>query len=42
LPVVVDLMAAPGKDWELITAVEKIMELSGRPTAVKTGKRMFV
>ncbi|KAK3303694.1 amidase signature domain-containing protein [Chaetomium strumarium] len=33
LPVVVDLMAAPDKDW-LMTAVEKIMKLSGRPTAV--------
>lgn len=42
LPVVANLVAAPGKDWELMAAVERIMALSGRPTVVKTGKRMFV
>ncbi|KAK4237949.1 hypothetical protein C8A03DRAFT_44235 [Achaetomium macrosporum] len=41
LPVVADLMAAPGKDLELMTAVEKILALSGRPTVLKTWKRMF-
>lgn len=41
LPVVVDLVAAPGKDWELLDAVEKIMAGSGRPSVVRTGKRMF-
>ncbi|AEO67441.1 uncharacterized protein THITE_2049603 [Thermothielavioides terrestris NRRL 8126] len=41
LPVVVNFVAAPGRDWELIAAVEKIMALSARPTVVRTGKRMF-
>lgn len=41
LPVVANLVATPGKDWELMAAVERIMALSGRPTVVRTGKRMF-
>jgi len=41
LPVVADLIAAPGNDWQLIAAVERVLTLSGRPTTVKTGKRMF-
>jgi len=41
LPVVADLVAAPGNDWQLIAAVERVLTLSGRPTTVKTGKRMF-
>ena len=42
LPVVANLMAAPGQDWELVAAVETVLGLSGRPTVVRTGKRMFV
>ncbi len=41
LPVVVDLVAAPGSDWELVAAVERVLRLSGRPSVVRTGKRMF-
>lgn len=41
LPVVVDIMGAPLKDWELFQAVERTMEFSGRPTSVTTGSRIF-
>ncbi len=41
LPVVVGLVGAPGSDWELVAAVERIVTLSGRLSVVRTGKRMF-
>lgn len=41
LPVVVDVVAAPGRDFELLDAVDEIMAQSGRPTVVATGSRMF-
>jgi len=41
LPVMVNLAAAPGEDWALLEAVRQILVLSGRPTEVKTGYRMF-
>ncbi|KAJ3541338.1 hypothetical protein NM208_g4657 [Fusarium decemcellulare] len=41
LPVVVNLVGAPGRDFQLLQAVENIMEVSSRPTVVSTGPRMF-
>ncbi|KAK3353735.1 amidase signature domain-containing protein [Lasiosphaeria hispida] len=41
LPVVVNIMGAPGTDYDLLEAVEKIMAASSRPTTVVTGSRMF-
>ena len=42
LPVAVSLMGVKGSDIELLELVAKCLEGSGRPTAVRTGKRMFV
>ncbi|KAK3939440.1 amidase signature domain protein [Diplogelasinospora grovesii] len=41
LPVVVNVLGAPGSDMALLGAVEKVMRSSGRPMAVTTGSRMF-
>ncbi|KAK4189695.1 amidase signature enzyme [Podospora australis] len=41
LPVVANLVAAPGKDHELLRVVETILSKSGRPTVVAMGSRMF-
>ncbi len=41
LPVVLDLVAAPGMDWELLGAVERVMVATGRRVGVRTGRRMF-
>ncbi|KXG50077.1 Amidase [Penicillium griseofulvum] len=41
LPVVIDITGAPTKDQELLQAIEKIMDVSGRPTTVTTGLRVF-
>ncbi|KAF9767633.1 hypothetical protein IL306_015180 [Fusarium sp. DS 682] len=41
LPVVANLVAAPGRDHELLEAVETILGRSGRPKLVSTGSRMF-
>ncbi|KAK3901760.1 amidase signature domain-containing protein [Staphylotrichum tortipilum] len=35
MSVVVDLVAVPRRDWELVEAVERVMMLSGRPVGVK-------
>ena len=41
LPVVVDVVGAPGSDLRLLGAVETVMMRSKRPTIVETGARMF-
>lgn len=41
LPMVVNLVAAPGRDHELLGAVEAILESSKRPKKVCTGSMMF-
>ncbi|KAF5600679.1 amidase signature domain-containing protein [Fusarium pseudoanthophilum] len=41
LPVVANLVAAPGRDHELLDAVEVILERSKRPKVVSTGSRIF-
>lgn len=41
LPVVIDVMGAANKDLELLQAIEKVMDVSGRPTTVTTGTRIF-
>ncbi len=41
LPVVVDILGAPGADLGLLRAAEKVMALSGRSTTVATGPRIF-
>lgn len=41
LPVMVDVMGAPGKDYELLEAVEMVMRRSGRVMEVAAGERMF-
>ncbi|KAI1360437.1 hypothetical protein F5Y08DRAFT_47522 [Xylaria arbuscula] len=41
LPVVANIVGAPGTDFQLLEVVEKVMKLSGRPTTVSTGSRMF-
>ncbi|KAF5542031.1 amidase signature domain-containing protein [Fusarium phyllophilum] len=42
LPVVANLVAAPGRDHQLLEAVEAILESSKRPKEVCTGSRIFV
>lgn len=41
LPVVANLIAAPGRDHELLGAVDTILERSGRSKMVSTGPRIF-
>ncbi|KAF4993212.1 hypothetical protein FDECE_13490 [Fusarium decemcellulare] len=41
LPVVVNLVGAPGQDFQLVEGVETILERSRRPKTVETGPRMF-
>ncbi|KAF4469742.1 Amidase signature domain [Fusarium albosuccineum] len=41
LPVVVNLVGAPGQDFQLVEGVETILEQSRRPKAVITGPRIF-
>ncbi|KAF5009685.1 hypothetical protein FDECE_4131 [Fusarium decemcellulare] len=41
LPVVVNLVGAPEHDFQLLQAVETIMEKSSRPKVVSTGPRIF-
>ncbi|KAK4213201.1 amidase signature domain protein [Rhypophila decipiens] len=41
LPVVVDLVGAPGSDLRLLEAVERLMREAGREMLVSTGTRMF-
>lgn len=41
LPVVVNVVGVPGRDWELLGAVEKVLENSVRPSTVVTGSRIF-
>ncbi|KAF5565565.1 amidase signature domain-containing protein [Fusarium napiforme] len=41
LPVVANFVAAPGRDHELLEAVEVIQERSKRPKVVSTGSRIF-
>lgn len=41
LPVLVNVVGAPGTDLSLLEAVEKVMKFSKRPLSVRTGKRMF-
>lgn len=41
LPVVANVVGAPGTDFQLLQAVEKVLKLAKRPTSVATGSRMF-
>ncbi|KAH7303477.1 amidase signature domain-containing protein [Stachybotrys elegans] len=41
LPVVVNIVGAPTTDFQLLQAIKQILELSNRPTSVRTGSRMF-
>ncbi|KAK3391373.1 amidase signature domain-containing protein [Sordaria brevicollis] len=41
LPVVVDVMGRPGRDWQLLDAIGKVMKGSGRVMKVEVGRRMF-
>ncbi|KAK3948898.1 hypothetical protein QBC32DRAFT_327396 [Pseudoneurospora amorphoporcata] len=41
LPVVANVVGAPGRDWDLLRAVGKVLKLSGRPLDVATGSRIF-
>ncbi|KAI1327018.1 amidase signature enzyme [Xylariaceae sp. FL0255] len=41
LPVVINVVGAPGADFQLLEAVNHVMKLSGRPISVSTGSRMF-
>lgn len=42
LPVVANLVAAPGRDNELLEAVDTVLERSGRSKVVSTGSRIFI
>ncbi|QGI81315.1 hypothetical protein CEK25_008044 [Fusarium fujikuroi] len=41
LPVVANIVAAPGRDHEFLEAVDAILERSGRSNVVSTGSRIF-
>lgn len=41
LPVVANVVGAPGTDLQLLQAVEKVLKLAERPTSVSIGSRMF-
>ncbi|KAI0483539.1 amidase signature domain-containing protein, partial [Xylaria cf. heliscus] len=41
LPVVANVVGAPGTDFQLLEVIEKVMKLSDRPTTVAVGSRMF-
>ncbi|OIW32128.1 amidase signature enzyme [Coniochaeta ligniaria NRRL 30616] len=41
LPVVANVVGAPGTDFQLLQAVENVLKLAKRPTSVATGPRMF-
>ena len=41
LPVVIDIVGLPDSDLRLIDVISGCLELSGRPTAVETGSRIF-
>ncbi|KAK3935820.1 amidase signature domain-containing protein [Diplogelasinospora grovesii] len=42
LPIVVSVLGKPGSDMALINAMKTVLQKSGRPCEVKTGRRMFV
>ncbi|KAM5457753.1 hypothetical protein McanCB49686_002738 [Microsporum canis] len=41
LPVVISILGKPGFDMALINTMKNVLESSGRPCEVKTGRRMF-
>lgn len=41
LPVVIDIAGLPDSDFRLIDVISGCLEMSGRPTAVETGSRIF-
>ncbi|KAI1425329.1 amidase signature enzyme [Xylaria sp. FL1777] len=41
LPVVADVVGAPGTDFQLLEIIEKVMKLSDRPMTVAVGSRIF-
>lgn len=41
LPVLANLVGAPGHELELFDAIGKVLAVSGRPSSVLTGSRMF-
>ncbi|KAJ5732784.1 hypothetical protein N7493_004265 [Penicillium malachiteum] len=41
LPVVVSALGKSGSDMALIDAIKKVLKHSGRPTEIRTGRRMF-
>ena len=41
LPVAVNVVGLPGSDFRLIDMIEQCLEISERPTVVRTGQRLF-
>lgn len=41
LPVAVNVVGAPGMDNWVLYSVEKVLKMKGRPTEVRTGRRIF-